>query len=142
MLFYTCKVRLGTVNNEVRKGNDVYRIGRSEDDDGVEVRGVSAPEIGILRHLHGMDSVLEITKVDDKKVQGSVLREHLKMLYTKTIEHGGHEVPLVDFLFPPSQALPVYVSDAMDDADDEADAKAIAPPPSTRKRETLAGSAA
>ena len=103
MKYYDCKVRLaGTLNNEVLKNN------------------ISAPEIQILRHMHGEDAVVEIKEVRSEKVNTKTLREHLKMTYTKEVEHGQKLVNIVDFLFPEGQPLPGFVvADDLDEEDEE-----------------------
>lgn len=139
MLFYSCKVRLGSVNNEVVKGFETYKIGRGSRDE-VEVTGLPAPEIILLRHLHGEDSVVDIVKVGEKRVAASALRDHLKMVYTKVIEHGNREISIVDFLFPATQSFPAYVPDIAPERDEEDED--IAPPAPTRNRRAPTDAAA
>ena len=64
MDFFTCKVRLsGSVLNEVPKIN------------------VTAPEIVMLRHLHGHDAVVGLKRTKSENVEHGVERERLSLLY-------------------------------------------------------------
>lgn len=64
MEFYKCKVRLkGDVRNEVRKAE------------------VSAPEVLILRKIHGDDAVVAIESLGNRKVKDADERDRLQHAY-------------------------------------------------------------
>lgn len=64
MKLYSCKVRIGgSLYNEVRKSD------------------VTAPEIVILKHMHGDDAVVEIEETGKNKLSQGEERERLIGLY-------------------------------------------------------------
>lgn len=98
MQIYRCKVRLaGDLRNEVRK------------------REATAPEIMILRRIHGHDAVVDISHVRSDKRQHSAERARLAATYRPKI---------VESLFGPAHqplpdALPEIGSGRIDDEDAE-----------------------
>lgn len=93
MKFYKCKVRLGgNLHNEVDK------------------IGVSAPEVIVLRVIHGADSVVNIKEIAEKQVKHPEERARLAGLYN-------NPPGLVASLFgPPHQPLPLEAPDILAEA--------------------------
>ncbi len=111
MLMYDCTVRLnGDTSSEVFK------------------QGVTAPEIIVLRHIHGADAVVRIIPKTQQRASHSEERDRLIRLYEGAKEHkqgmilhlfGPPHIPLMEELDPSTEA-------SMQAATDAADAAAVA----------------
>jgi hypothetical protein len=85
MKIYSAKIRLsGSIMNEVRRDN------------------LSAPEVILLRHLHGHDAVTDIVEVGGDRRAHSDERERLGDLY----DSGGEKGLILTLFGPPHQELP------------------------------------
>lgn len=93
MRFYNAKVRLaGSLLHEVYK------------------EGLSAPEIMLLRHIHGQDAVVDIKYVDEKTYgpdENAVERDRLRLIYDDVTPNQEARNSKVEELFgPPHRELP------------------------------------
>jgi hypothetical protein len=109
MQVYRCKVRLaGSLLNEVWKDE------------------ATAPEIILLRAMHGDDAVVEITRTSMDKRPHAEERERLKNIYGAKIvlEQFGH----------PHQQLPVRLDDHEEPVEEAApEAESLLPPAPVKK---------
>ncbi len=109
MRMYDCTVRLnGDTSSEVLK------------------LGVTAPEIIVLRHIHGADAVVRIIPKTQHRASHSEERDRLVRLYEGAKEHkqgmilhlfGPPHIPLMEELDPATEASMQAATDAADAAE-------------------------
>ena len=108
MRMYDCHVRLGnTTSSEVQK------------------RGVTAAEIIVLRHIHGLDAVVRIIKKNQGVASNAAERERLRRIY----ECNEHTRGRIQHLFGPDH-MPLP-----QDLDPETEAQAAEAVEATEQRE-------
>ena len=94
MEIYNCKVLVGgSRENEVRK------------------YAVPAPEVEVLRHIHGFDAVLEITHAGSSPIGDAQVRDMLALSYgPPSVDASRQGVKILRDVFgPPSAMLPQTV---------------------------------
>jgi len=110
MDFYNCKVRLGgNVLNEVRLSD------------------VPAPEILILKYIHGGDAVVELEKSKGGQIEHEKERARLEDKYGLVLAK--RELTLNAIFGPPHQDLPIHVNGGKAAADDGRRKRTRAPMP-------------
>ncbi len=131
MRMYNCHVRLG--------GSTTSEV---------PMNGISAAEIIVLRHIHGLDAVVRIEAKNQATASASAMRELLRKIYEGEGKRGmidslfgPSHMPLPQELDPESEAL---AQQAVKDAEEKAalDDKAIEDEVSRRVAEQMARLAA
>lgn len=91
MEIYNCKVLLGgSRENEVRK------------------LALPAPEVMLLKHIHGDDHVIEVKHIGTSEIDGAQVREILALTYAN--DQDPRTAPLLREVFgPPTVGLPKVV---------------------------------
>ena len=98
MDYYSARIRLnGSVLNEVRKER------------------LSAPEVVVMQYLHGVDSVLDVVKVDAKPIEHMAERERLIQEYERALRR--QQISFIQIFGPSHVDLPVSVPGYSDPAD-------------------------
>ena len=82
MRFYSAKVRLA--------GNPYHEVLKTD---------LSAPEIIVLRHVHGEDAVLDIRQTGERQVDHIEERKRLEREYTSFTDDDGNTRSIVPTLF-------------------------------------------
>lgn len=104
MKYYSAYIRpAGDLHTEVHKDN------------------LSAPEVMLLRHLHGVDAVLKVQYIGDKNTKHKAERERLAMAYGGNEERG--KALLREIFGSDMSPLPLELEDVqpeplLDDEDD------------------------
>ncbi len=101
MRFYSAKLRLaGSPLHEVLKEN------------------LSAPEVLVLRHVHGEDAVLDLKQTDDRPVSNQAERQRLEQEYPPTTDENGEVRHILPALFGALYApLPTSLPDVTEIAE-------------------------
>lgn len=120
---YSCKVRIGgSVLNEIRK------------------RDVTAPEIEVLRAIHGSDAVLDVKETGEVKRTDREERARVEDLYAGPTNGMGESLArkkrmLADLFGHERNPLPKEYEEAVAPADEEDDEAIEAAPPAKSKKE-------
>lgn len=121
---YSCKIRIGgSVLNEIRKTD------------------VTAPEIEVLRAIHGSDAVLDVKQTGEAKRTDREERARIEDIYAGPMSGMGESLAkkkrmLTDLFGHERNPLPKEYEEAAASADeDDEQAETIAAPPPKSKKE-------
>ena len=123
---YSCKLRIGgSVLNEIRKTD------------------ATAPEIEVLRRLHGSDSVLEIKETGSVSRSDRAERERIETIYASPTQSVGDALArkqrmLSDLFGHARNPLPKEVEEVVEEPEDVEDADEVVAAPIKRTPVTKA----